>query len=325
MSRYNPLPCVRFLGPVVVSVLLTGCPGSVSDTGGETLDMTRAYRDPPEGGIQLVTPDLVIEPYSETFWCYYGTYTGETVGVNFLQPFVSAFNHHTFIQAAHQNAPADGTVENCEDIGGMDQTSPLFEFSGTSLTSDGNYLPLPENSAIKFQQGQRWIIEAHFINPTPNTLIVNTAFNLGFVPYDEVEVWVGSWQFDIGNLLLPAEEETTLTFDCDFKEEVSLLTLVGHMHEHGRNHVVELLQGNAAQTLYSIDEWEAEFREFPPISSWEPGDLPIGADDLLRTHCTYENSGEEDLQFPQEMCTTKGLALGLEDAVFCVNGLHMER
>ena len=51
----------------------------------------------------------------------------------------------------------------------------------------------------------------------------------------------------------------------------------------------------------------------------------IAAEDTLRTACTYENVHGEDLRFPQEMCTTKGLALGLEDAVFCVNGLHLER
>jgi len=309
---------------LITSLVLLGCPGSTTDTSERTLDLTRAYRDPPEGGLQLVTPDLVIAPYSESFWCYYGTYTGETVGVDFLQPFVSSYNHHTFIQAAHADAPADGTVEECPDIGGMDQTSPLFEFTGTSLTSDGNYLPLPEDSAIKFREGQRWVIEAHFINPTPNTLIVNTAFNLGFVPYEQVTNWVGSWQFDIGDLTLPAGEETTLTFDCDFKKEVSLLTLVGHMHENGRRHKVDLVHSEQSQVLYEVTEWDVEYREFPPLSSWEPGELIIQAEDILSTACTYENVHGEDLQFPQEMCTTKGLAMGLEDAVFCVNGLHLE-
>ena len=325
MSYRLRLPWLNMLGSLLLSAVLLGCPGSVSDTGGGTLDLTREYRDPPEGGVQLITPDLVIEPYSEMFWCFYGTYTGETVGVNFLQPFVTSFNHHAFIQAAHETAPADGSVDLCPDIGGMGQTTPLFEFTGTSLTSDGNYLPLPDDSAIKFRQGQRWVIEVHIINPSPNTLIVNTAFNLGFLPYDEVENWVGSWQFDIGDLTLPAGQETTLTFDCDFKQDVSLLTMAGHMHGHGRKHEVELLHEGASEVLYSVEGWHDEFRDYPPLASWEPAEQAIGADDVLRTACTYENSGDSEVAFPQEMCTTKGLAFGLEDPIFCVNGLHLEQ
>jgi hypothetical protein len=205
----------------------------------------------------------------------------------------------------------------------MNQTSPLFEFTGSSLTSDGNYLPLPENSAIKLNQGQKWVIEAHFINPTADRLIVNAAFNLGFTPQESVEQWTGSWQFDIGDLLLPKGEETTLVFDCDFTQEVSILTLAGHMHEYGLHHEAALLRSESTEQIYAVEEWDAEYRDYPPLSSWEPGELVVAAEDLLRTTCTWKNTADHDLEFPLEMCTTKGLALGLEDAVFCVNGLHM--
>ena len=128
-------------------------------------------------------------PFEEVFWCYYGTYTGEKVGVNFVQPFTSAYNHHTFIQAAQEGDPADGELVDCSDYSGMEKTAPLFDISGNSLTADGNYLQLPEGVAITLNSGQRWLIEAHFVNPTAETLLVNVAFNVGVVPEDEVETW----------------------------------------------------------------------------------------------------------------------------------------
>ena len=97
--------------------VLLGCGSSSDDTGVDTRDLTREYRDPPEGGQQWLMPDMEIEPYTEAIWCYYGTYTGETVGVDFLQPFVSSYNHHAFIQATDNDDAEDGSLTSCTSAG----------------------------------------------------------------------------------------------------------------------------------------------------------------------------------------------------------------
>jgi hypothetical protein len=307
----------------VALLYLGACSASNEDSGIQELDLTRTYRAAPDGGEQWLVPDMSIEPFSEEIFCYYGSHQRETVGVNYLQPFMSSHNHHAFIQATDQKDRPDGTLERCTSVGSMEQTSPLFEFTGSSFTSDGNYLALPENSAIKLNQGQQWVIEAHFINPTPDRIIVNAAFNLGFVPVETVERWTASWQFDIGDLLVPAGQEATLQFECGFPMEVSLLTLAGHMHEFGRKIVIDLIQGEENTKIYAVEEWTPEYRDYPPLSSWEPDELLLTPDDSLSISCTWKNNEEEALSFPQEMCTAKGLVLDTEDAIFCVNGNQM--
>jgi len=307
----------------LLCLLCLACGASPEDSGIRTRDLTRVYRDAPEGGEQWLVPTMTLEPYTEEIFCYYGTYSGETVGVNYLQPFMSSYNHHAFIQATDQIDKPDGSLEMCTSVGGMQQTSPLFEFTGTSFTSDGNYLPLPENSAIKLQQGQQWVIEAHFINPSPDRILVNAAFNLGFIPTEQVDRWTASWQFDIGDLTLPAGQETSLDFECGFAQDVSLLSMVGHMHEYGRHEEVDLLREGLEERIYEVEHWEPEYRDYPPLTQWAPDALQIGAEDRLSVHCTWENTEENDLAFPQEMCTAKGLVLDVEKAIFCVNGMQM--
>jgi len=301
--------------------LLVACSGS-DDTGEGTLDLTRDVAAPPEGGLQIMTPDLSVPPESGIIWCYYGTYTGDTVGVDFLQPFASAYNHHVFIQGAQENSREDGTLEECTDVAGMDQSSPLFEFTGTSLTSDGNYLPLPDGTALQFLSGQPWVIEAHFINPTARELLVNAAFNLGFTPADQVERWAGSWQFDIGDLAIPAGERTSREFDCKFGQDVELLSLSGHMHENGEAVLVDWIHEGGEENLYAETDWEPEYRDHPPLRTWEPGEMLIDALDSLRTTCTWNNTTGSTLSFPGEMCTAKGLALDIQAPLFCVDGQH---
>jgi hypothetical protein len=319
----NPIVTSSTSTSLLVLLCLGACSSDNEDSGIQELDLTRVYREAPEGGEQWLVPNMIVEPFSEEIFCYYGTHHGETVGVNYLQPFMSSHNHHAFIQASDRNDRADGTLELCTSVGGMEQTSPLFEFTGSSFTSDGNYLALPEQSAIKLKEGQQWVIEAHFINPTPDRIIVNAAFNLGFVPVESVERWTASWQFDIGDLLLPAGQESSLEFQCGFPKEVSLLTLAGHMHEFGRKQVVDLVQDNEETRIYAVEDWIPEYRDYPPLSSWEPDELHITPDEILSIGCSWENTAQEDLVFPQEMCTAKGLVLDTEDAIFCVNGTQM--
>jgi hypothetical protein len=295
----------------------------LDDSGTLTRDLTRVYRDAPEGGEQWLVPPMTLEPFSEEIFCYYGTYTDETVGVNYLQPFMSPYNHHAFIQASDQVNKPDGTLERCTSTGGMEQTSPLFEFTGSSFTSDGNYLALPENSAIQLKKGQKWVIEAHFINPTQDRIEVNAAFNLGFVPANTVARWAASWQFDIGDLLLPAEQETSLSFQCGFPTPVSLITLTGHMHEFGRHQEVDRIHNGEKDRIYAVAHWEPEYRDYPPLTQWAPDEMLLSPQDRLEITCTWENPLETDLAFPLEMCTAKGLVLDTEDAVFCVNGVQM--
>ena len=147
--------------------------------------------------------------------------------------------------------------------------------------------------------------------------------SVGFIPTEQVDRWTASWQFDIGDLTLPAGQETTLDFECGFTQEVSLLSMGGLMHEYGLHEEVDLLREGLEERIYEVEHWEPEYRDYPPLTQWAPDALQIGAEDSLSVHCTWENTEENDLAFPQEMCTEKVLVLDAEKAIFCVNGMQM--
>tara|TARA_B110000037_G_scaffold166691_1_gene188606 strand:- start:21 stop:956 length:936 start_codon:yes stop_codon:yes gene_type:complete len=304
---------------ILLVVILTACSGEVSDEPG-VRDLTRSYALPPDGGFQLVTPDLEVQPFSEVFWCYYGTWSEPDVGVDFAQPLFSAYNHHAFVQTASIEDPPDGTTIECTDSAGMIDTQPLFELTGSSVTDDGNYLPLPPDTAIRLSEGQRWVIESHFVNPTPDILLVNTAFNFGTTPVEEVEHWASSFEFDLGPPLIPNGGLHTEVFDCVFPNAVSIISLSGHMHGHGHSFTVDLVGGEGDTRIYEVEEWYEEYRDYPPMETWDLGEVELSSSDSLRITCTWDNNSGLELAFPDEMCTAKGLAAPLDSPATCTSG-----
>jgi len=300
----------------MVVFILLACAGEVSE-GPEVRDLTREYALPQGEGFQLVTPAVEVQPYSEVFWCTYGTWSEPDVGVDYMQPLFGAYNHHAFVQSASADDPSDGVTTDCTEYAAMVESQPLFDMTGSSIGADGNYLPLPEGVAIKLEEGQRWVIEAHYINPTPDILLVNTAFNFGVMPADEVQVWASSYEFDLGPPSIPADGLYSDSFECSFDSPVSLLSLSGHMHGYGDSFSIYKVSGETESLIYEVEEWEAEYREYPPVLSWGLDEMVLEPTDSLRINCTWDNNSGMELGFPDEMCTAKGLAAPLDGPIGC--------
>ena len=110
-----------------------------------------------------------------------------------------------------------------------------------------------------------------------------------------------------------------MAFDCPMPEGGELLSVLAHMHSFGESYTVDLIRANGqTQNLLQVDEWEADFRYSAPSKGFEPGQIVIEEGDVLRTTCTWFNSSPNTLSFPDEMCTTSGAILGMEEADFCV-------
>ncbi len=294
------------------------------DAGTRVVDERDDYGDAPEPGLQLVLPDQLVGPYEEVIFCFHGTWDGETVGVNLLQPRGNG-NHHNQLKTPLNQPPADGTVRTCsDDYGEMGYATPLFEAAGVSAEDPGGpWLDLPTGMAMKFASGTPWMVETHFINPTDDAVLVNAAIDLGFVPEEEVDVWLGTFEFDAGDLGLdpgPAE----VTFECAWTEDVTLFSILGHMHEFGRSFTTEWIHDGVTETIYEVADWDASYKNAPVIANHEAGEIVIEAGDIFRTTCTWDNTTDGVLEVPAEMCTLNGTAYPLDRPLRCVDGKQFD-
>lgn len=287
---------------------------------------------PAKGGLQILTPDLEVPPYTESLYCAYGQWDGPEMGVVSYTPLhPNEFHHHSLVKDAtlvDNVEPGDFLPCGEEELlldeegegAGVMTTAPLFHaIMQGSAEGDGNRLQLPEGTAIRLPPNQKWSADVHFINTTDKLLKVNVAFNMDLVEADEVEQWISSFDHDSGGLDLPPGEESTVVFDCPLQEGGELLSVLAHMHSFGERYTVELIRASGeVETLLRVDEWESDFRYSAPSRGFEPGQIVIEEGDVLRTHCTWFNSSPNALGFPEEMCTTSGAILGMTEADFCV-------
>jgi hypothetical protein len=294
---------------VLLAFALLGCAVEAPTNGVSDLRLDPADHPAPEDGLQFVGPDLVIEPGVEKQYCMFGTYDGPDVGVSAYASHQSSIGHHFILMGT--TAPAsdfpDGTVVDCTDPTDlMTSFEPLIvpEPVAQGQTS----ITLPDGIAVKLREGQRWLVQAHYVNTLPSPARVQDVATVRLVAEDAVDTWAAAFALNYESFSLPPQEETTLAFDCSFEQDLDVLYLTGHMHEWGQAFRMESgATPEALQEVLSIPEWRREYRDSPPLTRFEEGALRFAAGDTLRTTCSWFNDTDEALTFPREMCTTAGM------------------
>ena len=184
----------------------------------------------------------------------------------------------------------------------------------------GDWLSLLPGYAFRIEEDQKIKLDVHFVYPTEDALLANAAVNLELIPEEEVEVWVGGFELDKGGFELPPGERATASFDCPMPAGSSILSLGGHMHSSGEEFRVEWVRGEEVTPLYEVSDWLPEYRFASPRSQFFPGQVQMEEGDVLRTTCTWMNETNEALAFPDEMCTTFGVATELMSGLICEDG-----
>lgn len=293
------------------------CDTACGDAADSTID---ARLDPadvvPEltGGEFWQGPDVLIEPLAEVQYCAFGTYTGPDIGIHSFQSFQASVGHHLILLGTNASTVdyPDGAVVDCTKTNQMMTTfEPLINAEPTGAGS--SFIELPEGMAVKLKNGQRWVVQAHYLNTTENRYRVQDVMDIGFMPLEDVTTPAAAFALTRTDLSLPAGEATHLDFDCAFPTDYTVLYLTGHMHEFGK--VFSFAKDG--EEVYTIDAWETSFRDQPPLKKFADGEFTFPANSVLNTSCDWFNDSDEALEFPAEMCATYGMLYPSLTPVVC--------
>ena len=292
------------------------------------IDLRKEYPAPPEGGLAIRSSIFEVPPYSEVIYCYFDTYDGPTVGVDFYQPLqADLYSHHNQLKTTPVEQP-DGALEDCYYLDAiMSDFVPLFEAVGIDAIegANGNWLNFPDGIAMRMEAQKKYIIDMHYINTTDKTLVVQNGANLGLVAEENVDYFAGSAQFDAGPPSITPGEYTDV-FDCEWKQDVTVLSLSSHMHSAGTAFYVDHIKTDGTiNRIHSVPEWDPAVHPYwPIIDSFDVGELEVEEGDIFRTTCEWYNPTDSILGFPTEMCTTAVVAYPLENPISCIDGVYLE-
>ena len=255
-------------------------------------------------------PDVEIEPYSDKMFCLFGTYEGDDVGLARIQFWQNAFGHHLQLFGTTTNVldVADGEVVDCTDGNeAMTSMEPLL----IADSFNGHLLPemqIPDGMAYKLRNGQRWVLQAHYVNTGGDTIRAMDPAVLDFMPVEDVETWVAPLVINHGDFEIPAQSEASSSYACNYDQDYNLLYLLGHMHEWGKNMSITVENGGNVDTVYEVDEWDVLFRDDPPVNGYADAPFVLSAGSTMQVDCTWNNDTDEPLGFPNEMCVAVAMA-----------------
>lgn len=339
----------RALAPFAILLLLVGCSGPAPGLGeGDDDDDDGGVIDEPDvpepesNEIEIVTPELIIPAGQEILWCFFGVWEGETAGVTEVQVFDIPISHHTLIKSVPEEdpVPENFLIDCTAPTGDMSTYAVLFEgytpeaWKGHEDDDDDHpkddddepndnlWLQMPEGLAVKMERGQRWMVDAHFINPGEEEVRTRITFQLKTVAPVEVESWVGAWTHHAQTLELPPHQITSRENTCEWSDEMSILSIGPHMHEFGWEYAVDVhrVDGTVERVL-TREWWDPQWRLDPTIDYFAPGELVVYPGDRFTTTCTWNNTTDHVLDYPDEMCSTFGVATPLETAFECYGGV----
>ena len=331
-----PLPSRNLLlrATLPTALALVACnpgdPAAEADTGtaAAPTDLRRTFPDPPDSDAEMLVfepPAYTIPAFGEKQFCWFGTYDGPEVGIVYNAMFQAPSGHHVVMltTTADPDVYPDGEVFDCtgKDALPMTDMDPNFIGSGelvdTGAGPQGEFW-LPEGMGAVMKPGTRYVIQSHYVNYEPEDILVNDRMVYGVLPADQIETWAAPVIHVKSDMAIPPGQETRLSFECAFEQDVNILFLGGHMHEYGTAFSLDHLKGDGSETLlYDIPVWDPYMRDAPPFNRYLDAPLAVAAGDRWRTSCTWFNTEDHALEFPSEMCVTFGMAYPARVSITC--------
>lgn len=291
------------------------------DTASEAVDLRGDFPAPPEGGIQFLTPDMTIEPYTEKLWCFFDTYEGEDVAIVDVDTYQSQYGHHVQLLST-KNDPdeyPDGMAFDCTDR----ETLPMTDMDPIYIAvpeSEGRTaMHLEDGMGVELESGTRIVIQSHYLNTSAEAILVNDAINIGVTDPESVETWAAPFAHVLTDMPLPPGQATSLPVDCAFEGTYEIMYVGGHMHEWGTTYSIDhvLADGTSTERIYEVETWDALYRDQPPMNSYAAGERTVQPGDRFVTTCNWFNDTDEELNFPEEMCATFGMLYPSKVPLIC--------
>jgi hypothetical protein len=226
--------------------------------------------------------------------------------------------HHSVVFASMIEEPV-GTSRSCTDT----DNQSVGAFLGGPNGDTGDSLPIPKGAGFRVRAGQTIMLNTHFINATENVIDGYTVIDIKFAEVDQSRTIatlfpIGGMEFEV-----PANSLGEFSGGCVVPERLELVGMSNHMHDWGASEITEVVRANGEVVVLREDSaWSYEMQFNAEWNFWDIEDpFIIEPGDTIRTHCAWENTTNQPLAYPREMCFGRAYILsGAEQFPVCFDG-----
>lgn len=282
--------------------------------------------DPPapiSPGIQVKVVAPPIPSGTEETRCHYLKLGGTTeVDVNRIQILVSGGSHHV-----HLYRPFDHTfsVPDSQEVCNMAVDFNKWELVAATQVHTLDW-ELPNSVGYHFRPNEQVLVQTHFVNvgALETKGEGKVWINLQAARAGQVTQHAGTIFGQDKDVLVPPHSETTLSADCNFPQDLTLMAITGHYHFRGREFTANRLDSKLAESdeIYNFLGYnDPPFMKYPATSSPR---FKVG--EGLRWTCRWVNDTDNEYKFgpftdTNEHCNVFGFyypAKSRDEAIYCV-------
>lgn len=268
-----------------------------------------------EPGFQRLMASAVEVPAgtSNDWMQWVGGPTDQDYDVSEMKGAQSAVGHHAILYTTTLDNPIGFTRL-------WSETDQLTTQTVGGLGAEGA-IPVPAGVVLRVKQGTYLVFDVHYLNPTEATQMGQTYMDVKFAPANPANVLASRIASSSLMISLPAHQTVTLDLMCKISRDLSLLRFTNHMHEYGRSALTEVIDPMGRTQMIKADPvWSSDWSLSPNYTFYPleaPLRVPVGS--VLHTRCEWNNTTDQPIAFPKEMCAFSGLILGDTD-ITCLDG-----
>lgn len=256
-----------------------------------------------------------IAPGADISWCTYIENPFEReVDVVQSRGFQSTFGHHAILMEVAGAEDRLGQSHECTDA---DMTNARFLAGGSDAAAQ---FRIPQGVAFRIKKQSVLMIQTHWINTSNKEAVGQTVFNIGVQEPDGSRQSAQLFAAYTANVKLPPRGPARASTECRIQQDLSFFALGGHAHEWGTHVRLSVDRAGKNEQLYD-HAWEPHYQADPPLQYFDTGaPLVLHAGDTLHVECEYQNTGDEEIRFPREMCVGMGFYFPGNADIQCGDG-----
>lgn len=184
----------------------------------------------------------------------------------------------------------------------------------------GANVPLPEGVVFRVPKGQSLLVQTHYINTTSEPIVGRSYLDVRYEDADPSRLVAAIFSNTRTSVSVPPLQESSMTVDCVVQEDVKFVMWANHMHELGKSVLTAVVDPAGDIEMQRDDQWDYEWQSNPNFRRHDAADpFVLAKGSTLRTTCSWDNTTEKPVSFPDEMCVFFGFLLGDKD-ISCIAG-----
>jgi hypothetical protein len=256
----------------------------------------------PAGFTLLTTQEFTIRPGADVLVCHYlNTFAPQDADLLIaeIHSYQLQYGHHVSLNYTEETQPADS--HECAEA---DMTRTLLVGAGNE--SSELRFTLPTDVVVRVPRGRQIVMQSHYINPTNAPIRVRDAITYRGPAAGRAVDIADPYAFNDGDFSIPPRTMGYgRTLECTMDRDMNVVNLFGHAHEYATRLWIERAPAGSDrfEMLYNESGAGGRLQSNPPMRYYDRSNvLRLRAGDRVRVNCNWDNTSNNTLHFPQEMC-----------------------